>query len=246
MMISKFTYRYLEKIIEVLEKNEYIISNYHNHDLYSKVCIMRHDVDYDVSKALEFADFESKHRINSTYFLLLSSDFYNIFSPTVLTKIDKIRSLGHEIGLHFDETKYDFQGNKEKFRHFVEEELAIMSKAIGEEIKSVSMHRPSKFSLENDLVFSEVINSYSKEFFRDFKYISDSRMNWREDIISVIESGEYDKIHLLTHPFWYSKCEENTRKKLLSYFKSGSKFRYEIMSKNFRDIDEFVKMEDVI
>ncbi len=246
MMTSKFTYRYFEKIIEILEQKEYMISNYHNYVLYPKACIMRHDVDYDVSKALEFAEFESKYRINSTYFLLLSSDFYNIFSPKILKKIDEIISLGHEIGLHFDETKYDFQRDKERFRCFVEEELAIMSKAIGKEIKSVSMHRPSRFSLENDFVFSEAINSYSKLFFKDFKYVSDSRMNWREDIISVIESGEHDKIHLLIHPFWYSNCEENTRDKILSYLKDGSKFRYEIMSKNFRDIDEFVKKEDII
>lgn len=245
-MKSKFTYSYLEKIIEALKQNKYVISSYHNHHEHSKVCIMRHDVDYDVSKALEFAEFESKHKIKSTYFLLLSSDFYNIFSSKVLKKIDRIISLGHEIGLHFDETKYDFQGNYEKFSYFVGEELAIMGKAIGQEIKSVSMHRPSRFSLENDIVFSEAVNSYSKLFFREYKYVSDSRMNWREDIISVIESGEHDKIHLLTHPFWYSNCEENTRDKILNYVKDGCKFRYEIMSKNFRDIDEFMKKEDII
>lgn len=246
MLTSKFTYRYLEKIIEHLEENNYIISNYNNYGSFSKVCIMRHDVDYDVSKALELAEFESKYRIKSTYFLLISSDFYNIFSPRILNKIDKIISLGHEIGLHFDETKYDFQEDKEKFRWFVEEELSTMCRAIGKDINIVSMHRPSKFSLENDLVFDNAINSYSKEFFKDFKYVSDSRMNWREDIISVINSGKHDKIHLLTHPFWYNCDEENTRDKILNFIKDASRFRYEIMRQNFRDIDEFVRKEDII
>ena len=40
-----------------------------------RTIIIRHDVDFDLSKALEMAKFENANNVISTYYLLISSDF---------------------------------------------------------------------------------------------------------------------------------------------------------------------------
>ena len=56
---------------------------------------MRHDIDYCVDKALEFAILEHEMGISSTYFVLVTSDFYNIFSLNNSEKLRRIRDQIH-------------------------------------------------------------------------------------------------------------------------------------------------------
>ena len=61
------------------------------------------------------------------------------------------------------------------------------------------MHRPSKDFLEMDLEIPNVINSYQKKFFNDFKYVSDSRMSWRENVEEIVDSEKYSQLHILSY-----------------------------------------------
>lgn len=70
-------------------------------------------------------------------------------------------------------------------------------------------------------------------------------MNWREDIFEVVSSRKYEKLHLLTHPFWYSKNQEGIRNKLLKFIRSANRDRYLSLKDNFRDLQEFIELEDV-
>ena len=36
-----------------------------------------------------------------------------------------------------------------------------------------------------------MINGYGKVYFKEFKYLSDSRRWWREPVEEIIESGQY-------------------------------------------------------
>lgn len=102
------------------------------------------------------------------------------------------------------------------------------------------MHRPSKWILENDIQFEGIINSYSKKFLSDFKYLSDSRMHWREDILGIIESEQYDKLHILTHSFWYSDENETINEKLVKFIDKAKIERYYSLKDNIRDLDEII------
>lgn len=108
-------------------------------------------------------------------------------------------------------------------------------------VRIVSMHRPSKETLEADWKFPHMINSYEVEFFKDFKYVSDSRMHWREDVEAIVQSQEYDKLHILIHAFWYAKELETTKEKLESYIHAAEVERYDNLNKNFRDLKEFIR-----
>lgn len=203
----KFTLDYYKKIVQELRNNEYSFSNYSNYKNYKKTVIIRHDIDFSLKKALSIAHIEHDYNISSTYFLLLTSDFYNVFSLESISIISKILNLGHEIGLHFDETRYIGQD----IISSIYKEILIFEKLLNQKIKVVSMHRPSTKTLESNYVFDDIINSYGKEFFVDMEYVSDSRRLWKIDLINLIQTREHDRIHLLTHPIWYSEHENSIR-----------------------------------
>lgn len=217
-----FTYDEYSKIIALLKKQGYQFTCYRNEYSNSRNVILRHDVDLSLDKALEFAKFESNLGVTSTYYILLSSYWYNIMDPNSIEKIKVISGLGHDIGLHFDESKYIFADN-ETWEHSITEtitkEAALLRKILGGTvaIESVSMHIPSSRTLGADLKIDGLVNSYGEEYFKNWKYVSDSNMNWRENIFEIIESEEYSRLHILTHPFWYEDRVRDKKDKVEEY-----------------------------
>lgn len=239
----EFTYLAYEKLIKQLKDKGYEFCDYTNYIDGNKVVILRHDIDTSLNKALEIARLENSLGISAYYFILLSTDFYNINSEKSLKILKEIRQLGGKIGLHFDEKKYNLK-SKEDYIKYVNYELDILSRVLEEKIDVVSMHRPSKDFLEMDLEIPNIINSYQKKFFNDFKYVSDSRMNWRENIEEIIDSEKYSQLHILTHPFWYSEKMESMEEKLEQFLKLATKERYESLEENIRDFEKIIKKEE--
>lgn len=231
----EFTYEAYIELISLLKRNDYIFSKYTNFNKISEPVILRHDVDISLEKALDMAKLEYQKGVSSTYFVLLSTNFYNIFSKESNEILFEIMDLGHEIGLHFDEKRYEIK-DEEDLEKYIQYEKDVLERAFNKEINVVSMHRPSKWILENDIQFKSIINTYSTEFLHHFKYVSDSRMHWREDIISVIKSNDYDKLHILTHPFWYANERQDINEKLMEFIGNGRKQRYKDLSLNIRDL----------
>lgn len=235
-----FTYKAYESLLDLLHANDYHICTYCDHLNYDKCAILRHDVDVSLEKALEFARFEKSLSVRSTYFLLISSDFYNILSPKNTVIISALRELGHEIGLHFDEKKYTGQ-----IPAALEKELKIMSDAFGFEIRAISMHRPSEETLAADYKFSGAVNSYSKTFFEEFKYLSDSRRYWREPVLDIVNSNRYNKLHILTHPLWYSENNLSASEICKQFVNSANHSCYRQMRENIRDFHEFMREDEI-
>jgi len=242
----QFTYRAYENLINLLQHNKYIFCSYHNYFQHDNCVILRHDVDYSLEKALSMAHIERELGIKSTYFVLLSTDFYNIASKKCQSIIGKIYELGHEIGLHFDEAKYDTLDDEKKFIMQIKNEAEVMGMLLGFKINCVSMHRPSKVTLVADYQIQGIINSYSKVFFNEFKYVSDSRRNWREDIESIMSSGKYKRLHILIHPFWYNNEEKTLEQSISEYVNSANENRYITMEDNIRSLNEIMKISEVL
>jgi hypothetical protein len=239
-----FTFKSYEDSIKNLFEKGYIFTRYAN-ATNEKSVILRHDVDFSIKRAASFAEFENTLGVKSTYFVLLCTDFYNVFSKSSKDDLIRILSLGHDIGLHFDETKYIIDGDLNKFEKALRNEVDILSNAINYQVKTISMHRPSKFTLEGDFQFEGLINSYSKKYFNEYKYVSDSRMNWRENLDEIINSDQYNKLHILTHPFWYDHIEESVKEKLDRFCRQAVMERYKSLEDNVRDLSEILEKEDV-
>lgn len=244
----KFTYSAYKMLIELLQKQSYVFADYHDYCQYDKVFILRHDVDFDLEKAANFSDFEkSIHSgLKSTYFVLISSDFYNVFSKASNSCIRRILDNGHSIGLHFDEEKYGLAGGIDEIEHRIIKEAELLGGLLGMDcIKTVSMHRPSKQVLNTKLHLKGLVNSYDTPFFEDFKYVSDSRMNWREDVLDIIGSESDKSLHILSHPIWYNEQEKSMKEIFQKYFFEKRNGLYSSLNDNFRDLQSVIQLEDL-
>lgn len=241
-----FTYKSYENFINRLKVNGYSFVNYHNWNEHDRCVLLRHDIDEDIGKACFFADLEKSMGVQSTYFVLLTSNFYNVFSKEACDYLKKISDAGHEIGLHFDEARYpDVEGNTKKILELIRYEADILGKVIGKNITTVSMHRPSRGLLEADLKIPGMINSYSQTFFKDFKYLSDSRRRWREPIDRIIETRAYNRIHILTHAFWYNDEECDLHDSVSRYINDGNRCRYNWFLDNITDLESIMSPEEI-
>ncbi len=204
----KFTYDAYGELLDLFQRNGFVFSKFVDAQAYPKSCILRHDIDLSIPKALQMAEYEASRefQVRSTYFVLLRTDFYNPASKDSVKMLREIDAMGHEIGLHFDESTYD-EMDFHTYSQAVQKEADILQGILGVPIGTVSMHMPSQRFLSSDHNFKGLINAYGKVFFRDFKYISDSMRRWREDPVAAVELREYDKFHILTHPIWYDTNE---------------------------------------
>ncbi|SOC38417.1 polysaccharide deacetylase family protein [Ureibacillus acetophenoni] len=241
----QFTIDAYVKLIELLKSSDYKFCLYDNWDEVEKSVILRHDIDLSLDKAVEIAKVEKELGVKSTYFILLTTNFYNIFSKESYNKIMQIKNLGHVIGLHFDEKRYAIT-TIDEMENYILEELKILRQLLNEEVNVISMHRPSKLILENDIQIKDVINSYSKKYFKEMKYVSDSRMNWRENVIEIIQSNQYKKLHILTHPFWYSTNDEPIEEKLKRFLQNAIVERYHHLNDNLTDLHQLIEKKEIL
>ena len=166
----------------------------------------RHDVDISLKKAVEMAEFESKNGIKSTYYILLSSPYYNALEAENLQRIRTLRELGMGIGLHYDNSIKLQDANQCCSEIIIQ--LGMLQHHIGElEEKSVTFHKPLRgVDITGETVnLLNLSNIYSPNFDRRFKYISDSGHNWRENPYDIIDTN--DMVHINTHPEWYNNEE---------------------------------------
>lgn len=234
----EFTYDAYRKLLKRLDDKGYRFASYKNWGSIERCVILRHDIDIDIDKAVRLAAIEKAGGVQSTYFVLLTSDFYNVFSRKSSDGLKRIIADGHTIGLHFDETNYaGLERDAEIIKEKIMGEADLLSRAIDSRVDMVSMHIPSKFILEADLKIPGMINSYGHTYFKGFKYLSDSNRRWREPVDEIIESGRHERLHILIHPFWYNEVIEDIHRTISKFINGGNNFRYQVMeSSNIVDM----------
>ncbi len=240
----EFTYAAYRDLITLLRNEGYRFCGYFDHEGNDKRVILRHDIDYSVEQAVKLAKVEQEMGVKSTYFVLLRTDFYNPASKRTLDLLRQIRDMGHEVGLHFDEVAYR-DCDPAELGEWIRVEAALLSEICQSPVRCFSMHRPNQLTLEKDLQVKGLVNSYGQEFFRDFKYLSDSRRNWREPVLDIIRSGAYDKLHILTHAFWYGDQEETISDAVGRFVRSANLERYDQMAENIRSIEDILHRSEV-
>lgn len=240
----EFTYNAYRDLLILLREKGYVYSNYHNYMRADKTVILRHDIDMDIAKSLKMAEIETKMGVSSTYFVLVTSNFYNIFSKENQDMLRRLYEMGHEVGLHFDEAKYDEEADLVRA---MEQEAVLLAQCTGHPVRSLSMHRPSRKTLEADYIIQEgqIVNSYGTEFFKNHKYVSDSRRNWRENVQEIVRSGVYDRLHVLTHAFWYDEKEQTAKESLKNFCESRTGVCYAWMQDNVRDLQEILNWSEL-
>ncbi len=181
-----------------------------------RIILWRHDVDASIHRGLRLAQIENDLGVKATYFLQLSSTFYNLFEHEIIQIIQKIINLGHQIGLHFDPSLYDGKPKDVVFTKMAWEKT-VLENLLDTEIQAVSFHNPEfdNWLSEDQHVLCGMVNTYSRFFKENFGYCSDSNGYWRFDSIeSVIRSGKHSLLQVLTHPAWWTTVPMPPRKRI--------------------------------
>lgn len=232
----KFTYEAYRGLLALLREQGYAFRDYHNYEDAPRCVILRHDIDTNLNQALKLAELEAEEGVRSTWFVLLRTDFYNVASKAGQAALRCIQALGHEIGLHFDEVAYVPALGQDEVVQNIIKECGLLSALLETHVSTVSMHRPLRATLDADYQIPGIVNSYGKTFFHDFKYLSDSRRRWREPVLDIIRSGNYDRLHILTHAFWYHETEKDITQTVGAFIRSANRERYRHMAENITDI----------
>ena len=243
----EFTFDAYRGLLRRLRDCGYTARSYHDWKPEEKCVILRHDIDEDIAQAVRFGLLEQEENVASTYYVLLTGDFYNVFSAKNAAGLQKLASCGHEIGLHFDEKRYpELFGNVGRVQEKILQEARILSDLLGRPVRTVSMHRPSREMLEADLQIPGLVNSYGEVYFKQFKYLSDSRRRWREPVEEIIDSGAFPQLHILTHAFWYAERKTDIRGTLASFIARAGGERYDACLDNISDLPSILTREEIL
>ena len=196
-----------------------LISNYNKGQI-----LLRHDVDVNLSAAAKMASAEHKLGVKTTYFLMWRSPCYNLMSRSSQKYVEKILTLGHSIGLHYD---HGFDLENEKDSSFTYEQIEIQSKWLETlfscKISAVSFHQPNIKIIQELNNFGYLLNTYNKSLRENYYYISDSNRKFslfnfdkhsEKSIRNINKLADcYPKnIQLLIHPLWWIYEESSTEK----------------------------------
>tara|TARA_B100000161_G_C33477593_1_gene380984 strand:- start:11 stop:697 length:687 start_codon:yes stop_codon:yes gene_type:complete len=180
--------------------------------------LIRHDIDFSVDFAHKLALFESELGIQSTYFLMLTSNMYNLISLENQKLVRSIIKLGHKVSIHFDPeahaTLEEFEYEKRLFENIYDVEIDI-----------VSVHRPGPFLDNNNISLNGISQTYCDKYFRNMKYLSDSGgRNVLPQISKYLSGDRSQGLHLLIHPIWWVGMGENPTETLNFWREQNSEF----------------------
>jgi len=140
--------------------------------------LLRHDVDLSLEAAVTVAELEAEEDARATYFLMTTSVFYNLASPPGEAALERLRALGHRVGLHSDWPVVELDGRFDPVIAWHNPEPAYMSERV-----------------------DGAANAMEPRFFQSDRYRSDSNQRWRAGCPhDELGRGEFEWLQLMTHP----------------------------------------------
>ena len=140
--------------------------------------LLRHDVDLSLEAAVELAELEAGLEAPATYFLMTESVFYNLSSRVGERALERLRALGHRVGLHAVYPRAELDGRFDRVVAWHNPEPAFMTAAV-----------------------DGAANAMEPRFFAPARYRSDSNQRWRSGCPhEALARGELEWLQLLTHP----------------------------------------------
>jgi hypothetical protein len=138
--------------------------------------LLRHDVDLSLEAAVTLAELEAEEGASATYFLMTQSIFYNLASPVGERAVERIRELGHRIGLHAVWPRAELDDRFDPV---------------------VAWHNPDPPFMREPV--DGAVNVMAEPFGANYR--SDSNQRWRSGCPhDELRAGRFEWLQLLTHP----------------------------------------------
>jgi len=215
-MGNRFSYDEYKEIISLIQEylpivdfNDVIDNNL------DKYCVIRHDVEYSLDRALQLAKLENELNVKSTYCIQVRNNIYNAISDKNIELVKQIHTLGHEIALHQDPPAgLDDFG----LQRYLLQDIRVLSAYYDLPIKIFSYHRPKQEYLQKYFTVENLINTNGNKFFhyfngkgtikpeeRDVTYLADSNHLWKWGDPKDVDFSKINKLQMNMHPYSWSK-----------------------------------------
>ena len=176
-MSCAFDLDHYRELIEAARSGGYRFA-FFDHEPRRGDLFLRHDVDLSLAAALDLAEAEHELGAASTYFLMTESVFYNLASPEGAHALERLRSLGHRVGLHAVWPRVEVDERFDPVLAWHNPEQAYMSEPV-----------------------EGLANVMEPRFFSPETYRSDSNQHWRHGCPhEELAAGRFEWLQLLTHP----------------------------------------------
>ena len=209
-----FSYAEYRNIITMVKQNLPIIDFSEVDDKTNSFCVLRHDIEFSIDRALAMARIEHEDlNVHSTYTVQLRNNTYNALSQKNIEAIQEIESMGHYIGLHQNPPMME----DDELVDYILKDIETLEHYYGFEVDRFAFHRcgSNPGILEKYVEVPNKINCYAKEFFHYFSgdkpeelrvhYLADSNHEWKYGHPLHIDYWDLpQKMQLLTHPFSWS------------------------------------------
>ncbi len=199
--------------------------------------ILRHDIDFSLEKALDMAHLDTTAGVTSTFFFLLTAPYYNPLSEEGVAYIKKIAALGHECGLHYDCTSFEYLSEAQR-QHRVETLANALQDVSGIPIKIIAQHKPAKSPIRQE--FPAYVNAYSPQYISDIVYVSDSRRMFRHaDITEFLK--QTPKSQLLIHPIWWNENPMTREEIMQSQLSKTNEYIHHLLDDEITSINNYIE-----
>jgi hypothetical protein len=180
-------------------------------------CLMRHDIDFDLSVACDLARVEAEEGVVATYFFMIRTNHYNVFAEEGSILVREILGLGHDLGLHFDTASYVALTGPSSYREAVAREADMLEQWFGVPVSAVSFHRPKAIVLDgNPELTAPRLHTYDQSLRKTAEYVSDSGGVWKYGTpLSREAFRTRQPLHICTHPVWWSEVPTSPFETLL-------------------------------
>jgi len=158
--------------------------------------ILRHDIDISLPAALKMAQIERDLNIKSTYFVLFSGSYYNVFEGDNVDILKQTSKLGHEIGLHYCPAQYRlYNQNSMKTLKI---EIQLLEHLLGKKIYSIARHGPWD---RDPFAGIKKYNNANHPYLRGDLFIHESCRAWTpiQGLVNLLNNPP-KRVQLLTHP----------------------------------------------
>lgn len=200
---------------------------------------IRHDVDLSVRHAFRMARLESALGLHTTYHVMVDCPFYSVEDRGTALLLQRIHSLGHEIGLHYDPANVRCGTHGAPIRADIEHCCQRLSVAIRKPVRSLSFHRPTQEFLAGPFRIDRRVNAYAAPLFE--WYLSDSRARWREgNPLRSVEHPRSTTLQVLVHPIWWGPDRRSPAERLGSFVRSLAASTGRAVESVAADVVEFI------
>ena len=160
----------------------------------SRFCVLRHDIEFSIDRALILARIEKDLEVTSTYTVQLRNNTYDALSQKNIEAIQEIKKLGHHIGLHQNPP----QMGDDELVDYILKDIETLEHYYGFEVDRFAFHRcgSNPGILEKYVEVPGKINCYAEEYFHYFSgdrpeelrvhYLADSNHQWKYGLLPLL------------------------------------------------------------